>query len=209
MEQSGHVAVMHRWDSRVIFQDTPMTSRTPNRENGKEQNVSFCFAVIRPNAQLAERNCQLMAQNAGGDKKERLSDQALLAEVLRSDYLEMNHDIVMFPSWLSHSKVNEKRSCEILKAMEWTSFRTVTKENVSQFVKQFGAVHFSNVFAPEWQGSTAQKYEAMRSVSGDELIWNTHSLEPWIFKDDYLSNFVLPLWLRLRNIYAEKKTIWQ
>ena len=31
MEQSGHVAVMHRWHSSVIFQDTPMTSRTPYR----------------------------------------------------------------------------------------------------------------------------------------------------------------------------------
>ena len=39
------------------------------------------------------------------------------------------------------------------------------------------------------------------------MVWNTHSLEPWIFKEDYLSNFVLPLWLRLRNIYAEKKNI--
>ena len=39
------------------------------------------------------------------------------------------------------------------------------------------------------------------------MIWNTHFLGPWICKADYLSNFVLPLWLRLRNIYAEKKNI--
>ena len=39
------------------------------------------------------------------------------------------------------------------------------------------------------------------------MVWNTHSLDPWIFKEEYLSNFVLPLWLRLRNIYAEKKNI--
>jgi hypothetical protein len=45
----------------------------------------------------------------------------------------------------------------------------------------------------------------MKSVSGDEPVWNTHSVDTWIFKDDYSSNFVVPLWLRLRNIYAEKK----
>jgi len=118
----------------------------------------------------------------------------------------MNHDIVMFPSWFNHAKLNEKRSQLILETMKWTSFRDLPKESVRQFVEQFGAVHFSSVFAPEWEGSIAQKHAAMKSVSGDEEVWNTQCLGPWTFKDDYLRNFLVPLWLQLRDIYASKKS---
>ena len=98
-----------------------MQSRAPHRYHGQARNVSYCFAVIRPNPQLAERYCELMAQT-GGKQDARLSDQALLAEVLGSRYLEMNHNIVMVPSWFNHARVCEKRSQEILRTMEWTSF---------------------------------------------------------------------------------------
>jgi len=62
------------------------------------------------------------------------------------------------------------------------------------------------LLSAEWEGSIEQKDAAMRGVSGDEPVWNIHSLQPWIFKDDHLGNFLVPLWLRLRDIYAEKKS---
>jgi hypothetical protein len=115
-EQAGHVAVMHRWDSRVVFQDATMQSRASHHHSGQARSVSYCFAVIRPNPQLADRYCQLMAQNFGGRTATTLSDQSLLSEILGSKYLEMNHDIVMFPSWFNHARVNQKQSREILPA---------------------------------------------------------------------------------------------
>ena len=204
MEQAGSVAAMHRWDSPVVFQETPMKTQAPPRQNGQARSVSYCFAVIRPNAHLTERYCQMMAQNSSGRKDGRLSDQDLLAEVLSSRYLEMNHDIVMFPSWFNHARVCQKRSREILTTMNWTSFRDLKEENMSQFVAKYGAVHFSSVFAPEWTGSLAQKEAAMDGVSGDEFLWDIGPLGGWIHKDDYLRNFLLPMWLQLRNIYAKK-----
>ena len=93
--------------------------------------------------------------------------------------------------------------------MKWDSFRDLKAESVSQFVAQYGAVHFSSVFAPEWEGSLAQKQAAMDGVSGHEFIWDIGPLGAFIHKDEYLSNFLIPLWLQLRNIYAQKKTIWQ
>jgi hypothetical protein len=62
--------------------------------------------------------------------------------------------------------------------MKWDSFRDLKAESVSQSVAQYGAVH---------------------------SIWDIGPLGAFIHKDDYLSNFLLPLWLQLRNIYAKKK----
>jgi len=77
---------------------------------------------------------------------------------------------------------------------------------VQQFVEQFGAVHFSCVFAPELDGDIAQKLAAMKSVSGSNELWRKDFLGPWIDKDDYLQHFLMPLWLQLRDTYAEKKS---
>ena len=70
-------------------------------------------------------------------------------------------------------------------------------------------VHFSSVCALEWEGSLAQKQAAMDGVSGNKSIWDIGPLGAFIHKDDYLSNFLLPLWLQLRNIYAKSNTFWQ
>jgi hypothetical protein len=94
MANAGNVAAMHRWDSRVTFQDTPMRLRAPYGKKGLARSVSYCFAVIRPNPHLAERYCQLMAQSSREQRGATLSDQALLAEVLGSHYHEMNHNIL-------------------------------------------------------------------------------------------------------------------
>jgi hypothetical protein len=46
----------------------------------------------------------------------------------------------------------------------------------------------------------------MKSANGSNEIWGNGLFGPWIDKDDYLQHFLLPLWLQLRDTYAEKKS---
>ena len=156
LEACGHVAVMHRIDSRVDF-NAPIKAREGDwHEQKGPRNVSYCFAVIKPSEQLTEKYMQKMA--AGAQRwKGKLSDQDLLGEVLASRYLELNHDVIMFPSWFCHSNINHRRAVEILTTMEWESFNELQSRDIDDFIDRFGAVHFSASFAPAYDQSEADK----------------------------------------------------
>ena len=96
LEKCGNVAVMQRIDSRVDF-NAPMKAREGKwHQYSGQRPVSYCFAVIKPSEELTESYMQKMAAGTTRSKGV-LSDQDLLAEVLRSRYLGFNHDVIMFP----------------------------------------------------------------------------------------------------------------
>ena len=95
-------AVMQRMNSKVDFEADPLVKQSRPRSQargGKASYVptlSYCFALIRPTVQLAEKYEAAMAQS--GKKKGVLSDQDLLSEVLQFSHVELTHTCIMFPS---------------------------------------------------------------------------------------------------------------
>ena len=198
LRDCGGVAVMHRADSQVTFQKD-YTRRVRPPGDHRKRSVSYCFAVIEPSMDLAERYARTMASTATAPKG-RLSDQDLLGEVLQGQYLEINHNIIMFPSWFNHADLNERRSVEILESMMWKDYQSIPPEGLDKFVQQFGAVHFSAVFSPTWEDSWEKKCAAMSKSGGNKfkLGWNHRSGRYEEF-NDYLHNFLMPLWNQLRE----------
>jgi hypothetical protein len=99
--EPGSVGVMQRVDSQVSFTEKPVRvqSRLAARSGRPVDfpKVSYCYAIIRPSTELADRYEQLMA----GEFNEAglLSDQDLLGQVLAGRFARMSHQFVAFPSW--------------------------------------------------------------------------------------------------------------
>ena len=124
---------------------------------------------------------------------------------MASRYLELNHDLIMFPSWLNHRDLSYNRCREILKAMSWTTYEDLPAEEVTKFIMRFGAVHFSSVFSPLWTGSVEEKRELLFKVGGYKQNLGEHQGKV-IEYVHYVDNFLLPLWMQLRKTYASRKT---
>ena len=185
LETCGSVAVMHRIDSRVDF-NAPLKAREGKwQQHSGQRPVSYCFAVIKPSEELTETYMQKMAAGATRAKGV-LSDQDLLAEVLGSRYLELNHDVIMFPSWFNHANINHRRADEILKAMQWESFDHLQPQQIDAFIESFGAVHFSASFAPAYEKTEDDKKLDLYNMGGQKtFLRNQHgatiSNEAYIF----------------------------
>ena len=133
----------------------------------------------------------------------RLSDQDLLCEVVGFQYLEMRHNMVMFPSWFNHANIIKDRAVEILKSMEWRRFSDVTPQDIAKFVNKFGAVHFSSAFNPYWEESYAKKLRALAwGPRGTQSLGEHNGIHHDF--DEYLNHFLGPLWLRLRLLHGER-----
>ena len=204
LEACGNVAVMHRVDSRVDF-NAPMRSMTGNwQHHGGPRHVSYCFAVIKPSQQLTEKYMQTMAA-AATRSKSVLSDQDLLGEVLWSRYLEMNHDVIMFPSWFNHSNINHRRANEILIAMQWGSFDEVQPQQIDDFIERYGVVHFSASFAPTYFKTEDEKKSELFHMGGKKKYLTMHD-GVTVSNEAYIDNFLMPLWLKLRQCYERRRS---
>ena len=208
LKDCGNVAVMQRVSSQVDWYSdfTPrFFPKTVNAHTGawerRHTNVSYCFGIIKPSPALAKKYMDMMASPG---KSGVLSDQDLLGEVLASQYLEVNHNMVMFPSWFNHSNINHIRGKEILEAMEWKSFDEVPADGVTNFIDYFGAVHFSRNFDPRWDKGLEEKLDQMRQAGGYKLDLGIYKGRKLGF-ESFLKNFLLPLWQELRAKYARKK----
>ena len=204
MEDCGNVAVMHRIDSRVDF-DAPMRAREGVwQPHQGPRSVSYCVAVIKPSEELTEKYMQMMAAGARRSKG-TLSDQDLLGEVLASRYLELNHDVIMFPSWFNHANINHRRAVEILKTMEWESFDELQSEEIDHFIDRFGAVHFSASFSPIYDKSEDDKKRDLYNMGGQKSHLGKHN-GATISNDAYIDNFLMPLWYKLRKLYESRRS---
>ena len=132
-----------------------------------------------------------------------LSDQDLLAEVLGSRYLELDHDVIMFPSWFNHSNINHRRADEILKAMQWEDFDRLQPQQIDAFIESFGAVHFSASFAPAYDKTEDDKKLDLYNMGGQKtFLRNQHGAT--ISNEAYIENFLMPLWQKLRMCYDSR-----
>ena len=203
LESYGNVAVMNRIDSRVDF-NAPLQAREGTwQQHSGSRAVSYCFAVIKPSEQLTESYMQKMAAGATRSKGV-LSDQDLLAEVLGSRYLELNHDVIMFPSWFNHSNINHHRADEILKAMQWESFDHLQPQQIDAFIESFGAVHFSASFAPYYEKTEIEKKNDLYHMGGRKTFLRNQNGET-ISNEAYIDNFLMPLWQKLRLCYDSRR----
>ena len=204
LEDCGGIAVMSRVNSDVTWRShfLPRGARRKSDNAHSNSNVSYCFGVITPSTKLAARYASLMEKKPAR-LDGTLSDQDLLCEVIGNQYLEIKHNIVMFPSWFNHANIIKNRSREILTAMNWRRWIDVTPQHVAQFVNRFGAVHFSSAFNPNWDQSYAQKLKGLqRGPRGETSLgdFEGHSLD----FQDYLKRFLGPLWLRLRHLHGQR-----
>ena len=203
LESCGYVAVMHRLDSRVDM-GAPLKSRDGNWSQQKgARHVSYCFAVIKPSQTLTEKYMQTMAAAAQRENGV-LSDQDLLGEVLASRYLEMNHDVIMFPSWFNHANINHLRANEILQAMQWDSFDQLQARDVEDFIDRFGTVHFSASFAPNYTKTEDEKKEDFFHMGGKKKHLGEYQ-GVTVSNKSYIDKFLLPLWLKLRVRYETSR----
>ena len=149
LDDNGGIAVMSHVSSNVSW-TSDFIAKRQRRKNAhahSQASVTYCFGVIRPNTELANRYKFLMEQKPARQDG-RLSDQDLLCEFVGFKYLEMRLNMVMFPSWFNHANIMKDRAHEILSSMQWRRFSNVTPQDIAAFVKKFGAVHFSSAFNP-------------------------------------------------------------
>ena len=200
----GGVAVMSRVDSEVTTRDH-FVARGLRHKLGRADrhaNVSYCFGVIRPNPQLAERYMMLMTRKPARQNS-HLSDQDLLCEVVGNQYLEMKHNVIMFPSWFNHANIMSERAREILKVMHWRWFSAVTPADIANFAKMFHAVHFSSAFNPYWNASYGAKLRGLSAgARGQSSLGEFDGCK--IEFNHYVKFFLGPLWLHLRRLHAQR-----
>ena len=202
--ECGGVAVMSRVNSEVTWRTNfnPKGLRRKGAAGSSQANVSYCFGVIRPNPKLAERYMALMTRKPAREGG-TLSDQDLLCEVVGNRYLEMKHNIIMFPSWFNHVNIMSERAGEILREMNWTRFTRVTSRGIEEFVSKFGAVHYSSAFNPNWAGTYEAKLKGLAAgPRGQSGNWEARGIKHDF--EDYLKCFLGPLWLRLRELHGQR-----
>ena len=194
-------AVMQRMDSVVDFDKNP----TVREHKALYRPLSYCFAVIRPNKKLSDKYNAAMATDSSR-RSGRLSDQDLLSEVMRNKYMELPHNSIMFPSWFNHRDLSSRRAKEILNAMHWDNFDELTDDDVEQFIDQFGAVHFSNVFSPYTNDSLYSKREQIYGAGmGKNWILGKDARGLPIKNEDFTENFLIPLWEKMRERVTEEQ----
>ena len=205
LNQAGS-AVMQRRNSMVDFKAWPQIKEViGNRKAWGSKTafvptLSYCFALIRPTAELAKRYEQAM--RASGTKKSCLSDQDLLSEVLQSKHLELPHTFVMFPSWWNHSDIAERRVPEIMRTLGVSQIRKVTEQMIDEFVEKFGAVHFSRAFSMTDAGlnyNSKRKLLLAASRLSEGAILTTYAGQE-ISNGDFLTYFLMPVW---ENVVAK------
>ena len=204
LDNNGGIALMSRVSSTVSW-DTdflPKRQRRKNANTHASANVSYCFGVIRPNREMADRYKFLMEQKPARQDG-RLSDQDLLSEFVGFTYLEMRHNLVMFPSWFNHANIMKDRAHEILSGMRWSRFAAVTPDDIEAFVKRFGAVHFSSAFNPYWDESYSEKLKVLaRGPRGVASLGEFNGIHHKF--EDYLNHFLGPLWVYLRSLHGKR-----
>ena len=166
--------------------------------------MSYCFAIIRPNMELATKYEKKMQQETQSQRL--LSDQDLLGEVLHdeSGFYLMHHDFICFPSWWAHDHLWQARAKEIFSHAEnkWELSRGAAAFG-DKFLSKFGAVHMSRAF--EFRGDVTtlqQKKESWRQ--GMQKGQYAHVDHAKLSKggvvtiDDYLE-FLGGFWMALRK----------
>ena len=203
-------AVMQRRNSMVDFHAMPQIKaalggkKAWGSQAAYVPTLSYCFALIRPTAELAKRYEEAM--RASGTKKSCLSDQDLLSEVLQSKHVELPHTYVMFPSWWNHSDIAGRRVPEIMKTLGVTHIWSVTAHMIDDFVQKFGAVHFSRAFSITEAGLSYDNKRALllaasRLTAGSVL---TKYAGENITCGDFLDYFLMPLWQNLVAKFEKK-----
>ena len=202
----GRAAVMSRTTSRVNEDARPRLEGTSNRHRRGASTehmdkLSYCFAVIRPSAELGQayRDAMMRPPPAPTHKHQGpLSDQDLLNEILHENYVLLPHNVVMFPSWLNHMRLTTTFVPEVLHMANVKTLRDLPLA-IEHFATQFAAVHFSKSFDPWKSNPTFEEIRAgfVQQPGGTVLCrYDNHK----VTQDDWADMFCMPMyhWLRSR-----------
>ena len=88
--------------------------------------------------------------------------------------------------------------------MGWQSFAEVPKGGIKDFMNKFGAAHLSKVCSPVWHHMYADKKASIAQAGGMKDFLCVHQGHRSYYTD-YLSNFLMPLWMELRREYDMAK----
>ena len=152
-------AVMNRVWSEVTEKGEP--SLRAYEEWEKPDKVSYCMAVVKPSAFESERYDELLKSDKGTTGL--LSDQDFLCNYLKEvgGYILLPHSVMLFPSWLNHDNIMQKRLEEVvtwmnsLKAQDGSLNYKKDKKSIEclsqdfmvhRWFHQFGAIHTSSAF---------------------------------------------------------------
>ena len=149
MQQEAGVSCMCRVKSLVGFnKDTkPQLVR---QKKGKWDNLSYCFAIVTPNEDEAERYAEELKDNKGHIGK--LSDQDHFSHYARRSYVLLHQNIMAFISWWNHDGIMENIIKQVIQISVdeappskrfwyWT-----TMEFAESLFNKFCAIHCSSAF---------------------------------------------------------------
>ena len=111
MQQKIGISCMCRVKSQVGFgvgYQPQAVEQDPNRND----NLSYCFAIVTPDKGAAERYAAELADNSGYMGK--LSDQDFFSFYNRSNYILMHQNFMAFMSWWNHEPLMEKSITNIV-----------------------------------------------------------------------------------------------
>ena len=113
-------------------------------------NLSYCFAIVTPDKEAAERYKEELADNSGRIGK--LSDQDYFSYYNREAYILLYQNLIAFFSWWNHFDLMEKLiqfiiqlSVDVAPSDQIRSW-WMTEEFATYLFDMFGAVHCSSAF---------------------------------------------------------------
>ena len=109
-------AVMHRVKSK-LKPDAKPELREYNDKDKYPDKVSYCMAIVKPKEEFALIYDELLKQESGDVGK--LSDQDFLCNYVYNvgGYVRMEHNVMLFLSWLNHPGIMENKLSEIVQWM--------------------------------------------------------------------------------------------
>ena len=119
LEECGG-AFMCRIKSKVRFGQSyaPQVVRPLETNKRKKQdNLSYCFAVILPNKDEADRYCAGLESDQGPINK--VSDQAHVSYHVREKYVLLHMNMCVFFSWLNHEDVMQDHIKDVIRELEY------------------------------------------------------------------------------------------
>ena len=150
MQQEAGVSCMCRKKSTVgfsaDFKPTIVRQKNPRRID----NLSYCFAIVTPNPDEAERYAEELKGNEGHIGK--LSDQDHFSHFNRDVYVLLKQNIMAFISWWNHVDIMKNIVTGIIQLSvkeapaDQRKYYWTTMEFAESLFHKFGAVHCSSAF---------------------------------------------------------------
>ena len=156
------------------------------QKKGKWDNLSYCFAIVTPNEDEAERYAEELKDNKGHIGK--LSDQDHFSHYNRDAYILLHQNIVGFFSWWNHENLMENVIQSVIQLSvdeapaNASKYHWTTMDFAHSLFSKFGCVHSSSAFDVSKIDRTQEEFEEQFLARGNKEWFIPLTYDPQSFE---------------------------